>query len=42
MILFDQAFMLIGVLYVGYVLVDLMVKFDYRIHRRTRKRKTAR
>ena len=42
MILLDQAFMLIGVLYVSYLLVDLMVKFDYRIQRRTRKRKMDR
>ena len=41
MILFDQAFMLIGVLYVSYLLVNFMVKVDYRIHRRTRKRKSS-
>ena len=42
MILFDQLFMLIGVLYVCYVLVDLMVKFDYRVRRRRGNRKAIR
>lgn len=41
MILFDQLFMVVGVMYASYVLVDFMVKFDYRIHRRRRRRKSA-
>lgn len=39
MILFDQLFMVVGVMYFTYVLVDLLVKFDYQIHRRRRRRK---
>ena len=41
MILFDQLFMVVGVMYVAYILVDLMVKFDYRIRRGRRNRKAA-
>jgi len=41
MILVDQLFMLIGVLYVCYVLVDLLVKFDYRTQRRRKHRKAT-
>ena len=42
MILFDQLFMLIGVLYVCYILVDLLVRFDYRVQRQRRRGKTVR
>ena len=41
MILFDQLFMVVGVMYFAYVLVDLLVKFDYRIHRRRSRRKAS-
>ena len=41
MILFDQLFMVVGVMYFSYVLVDLLVKFDYRVRRRRRHRRTA-
>jgi len=39
MILFDQLFMVVGVMYFAYVLVELLVKFDYRSRRRRRRRK---
>lgn len=42
MILLDQLFMVVGVMYFTYVLVDLMVKFDYRSRRRSNKRKAYR
>ena len=41
MILFDQLFMLIGVMYFTYILVDLMVKFDYKVRRRRKHRKAV-
>ena len=41
MILFDQLFMLVGVIYFTYRLVDLLVKIDHGFRRRRRRRKTA-
>lgn len=39
MVQFDQLFMVLGVLFFSYVLVDFMVKVDYRVHRRRKNRK---
>ena len=42
MVQFDQLFMVLGVLVFSYVLVDLLVKFDYQIRRRKRGRRACR
>lgn len=39
MVQFDQLFMVLGVLVFSYALVDLLVKFDYRLHRRKRSKR---
>ncbi len=40
MVQFDQLFMVLGVMCFSYVLVDLLVKVDYRIHRRKRRKES--
>jgi hypothetical protein len=42
MVQFDQLFMVLGVLVFSYMLVDFLVKFDYRIHRRKRSKRAYR